>query len=354
MELIRSILTSHRIISSKDLSLEDVVIKDLFHSHPSIVISSLKTLEGLGNSSILEHSQNLFRSSKDAIKLKVIDNMKASYHSDYKDFLLSILQSNESSSIVNRAILTLGAAGEDKDILQQLRHIAGFATGDLEKRKIGISALKLAKDYSHLSQLWKEYVVHDEDFPLLKHSLSALNGYANSDLFQDLYRKYKEIGEPNNDKGQLLVLSMFETYQEDSSSQVLMMQLKDKLILKCRSFSEQECKFVYQLLMNLEVVDKAFYSKCLNAILISKFISKPAQDLKKQAFLKLFVGIKDDGVCIKSITSTYVKILYNYQALLQTKISSRGPDKHRDLKLDFVEFFDTLGNQKLLDIVISY
>ncbi|MCO4783435.1 MAG: adenylate/guanylate cyclase domain-containing protein [Candidatus Cloacimonetes bacterium] len=354
MDLVRSILTSHKIMSSKELELEDIVIKDLFHSHPSVVISSLKTLEKMGDTSILEHSKNLFRSSKESIKLKVIDNMKASYHEEYKEFLLGILHSSESKAVVNRVILTLGAAGDDEEILQQLRNIAGFATSDLEKRKTGISALKLAKDFSFLSQLWKEYVVHDEDYDLLKHSLEAVAEYQDSELFQELYRKYREIGEPHTDKGELFVVAMFDTYAEDSSSQVLMNQLKERLVLKCRSISEAECNFVYNILINLKQVDKPFFVKCINAILISKHISKSGQILKKQAFLKLFEDIKDDEISIKGITSTYIKILYNYQALLQAKISARGPDRHRELKQDFVEFFDTLGNQKLLTIVISY
>lgn len=355
MDFIRLILSSHKLISSKELfSLEDVVVKDLFHSHASVVVSSLKTLEGMNGKSLLEHSQNLFRSSKDSIKTKILDNMRANYNIEYKDFLLGILQSNESKIVINRAILTLGVACEDEDVLQQIRNIAGFATSDIEKRKSGITSLKLAKDYSYLSQLWKEYLVHAEDMGLLRHCFESLNGHSDSELFQDLYRKYKEIGEPSDEKGQLFILTMFETYKEDSSSQILMNQLKDKLALKCRSTIESDCKFVYNFLLKLDIIDRPFIVKCLNTILISKSISSSAQELKKQTFLKLFKAIKDDDVSIKGITATYIKILYNYQALLQSKIGSRGPDKHRDLKLDCVEFFDTLGNQKLLDIIIFY
>lgn len=345
----------HKLIGYREIDLIELIKKDVFNEDESIVISALTLLSKLSAKEMRVQLQSLFSNSSDNIKGKVLDFIKYNPQAEYAELLQNFFKTEKSDVIRLRLILSMGpVAKECEELLSFLRIRAGYEESRLDVRSQAIEALSHAQDFEFLLSLLDDFSKVEEDEQFACQILRCLRGFKDEDKFVTVYKLLGTLKDPLGELSVCVHEALFNLYAPGVKSRSYYSKLCESLVLMSRSSDDKEHAFVLKIFHSLNEGHETVIIKIMNSLLLS---SNDNLELKKQR--RKLISQKITKLCNygdnrKALANLVERLLLNSRQTIEKALSNYSLKIGENPKLDFIEFFRSIGNSSLLSVVIQY
>ena len=345
----------HKLIGYREIDLIELIKKDIFNENDSVVISSLTLLSKLSATDMKVQLQSLFSNSSDNLKIKVLDFIRQNPHEEYAELLENFYKTEKSEVIRLRLILSMGpVAKESVELLSFLRIRAGYEESRLDIRSQAIEALSQAQDFGFLLSLLDDFLKVEEDEQFACQILRCLKGLRDEEKFVAVFKYLSKLKDPMSELSVCMHEALFNLYKPGVKSQSQYSKLCEALVSMSRSSDDKEHAFVLKIFHLLNEGHETVTVKIMNSLLLT---SNDSSDLKKQR--RKLISQKIIKLCSyeenrKTVMNLVERLLLSSRQTMEKALKNFSLKVGENPKLDFIEFFSSIGNSSLLSVVIQY
>ena len=358
----KQILGVHKIIRSREIDSSSLLLKHLFSSEPSVVNSALLSFKKLKVQGLVQHYENLFKGSGDAVRCKILENIKIQPRYEFKDFLLNIMAKQFSQIVKEKAISAMGAlAGKGEvELLNDLRDRIGIGTSSDKICEKAIEALFFARDFDHLSSMCLSFISVDETDWRAQKILHEFGQNPHKPSFIKLHRYFKKIKNPLSIQSHWIIRGLFGSYEKAADTEGPFIDIKEWLVNLAGSERLEEAEFASNLLGELDSsLDTAFVVSILTTF-VSAPLHTPGVEQKRFEVFTKFMNLLGEECGTKrtlAISMAMDSITQKVLEILERKLRERMDREARPggvERTQFLDFFEALGHPKILEMVVTF
>ena len=352
------ILQAHKLIKARELKLDRLMTKHLYHSDEQVVHSALMCCRKVPITGLAEHYEKIYWESSQKIQSCILANIRQRPRREYKNLLLQILFEENNLDMLVKVLQAIGsiASRGEIELVEILRERVSVGIRQDIVGEAAIESLFHAGDFEYLSSLVVELyprASYDWRFGFI---LQRFADIPHGPSFKKFYSLYQKLEQTRSEVGSLLIIGLLGSYDDSESFQEPVGRVKRLLLHYCINGNIDDSAFLLDIVRCVDGRDQDFLINIISSMSKQESSGPRMDKLRREIFQSVFVllDLNLNEQAIKNVVSSTVKNLIANVLTQHRLVQDRLAKSDGVRRNNIVEFFENLGHQKLLDLFQTY